>query len=413
LNSQKKPTARQTFQQKFGKSIEQYDSVKRAVESIRRVTAENYYRVLPGYFLFLNENPDQVIEQRRKDIGNQDYVQAENYERKTMAYAKILLSKGQSGRGVSGTIGRIMGFFSNNSKRYALDLRKLKLPKARKVQKYSPTNEEVRHLYMMADNSRDRLIVALMYQNGLSPIDISLLTVGDLPCSEWGYYEKSRSKTGEIIRAVVTPDEVYELQHYLKIRGNPSKGEPLFVGRQGPLDNQAISAILSELIEKSGLGGNNGFKPTSLRDALEDALVEANIAGKLKETIMGHTSDIEHEYGGQNKLVINVVEAMKKAYPFLTLNGLTRVSTGQHVSKEELEAVKTESQVRLSQKDKEIRELRQNFAELKNYTMLLSQSMLDARLLKKLPLVDTKPITETKHEHDEETQKKNENKRES
>jgi hypothetical protein len=298
-----------------------------------------------------------------------------------------------------------MGFFGNNARRYALDMRRLKLPKARKVPKYSPTNEEVRHLYTMADCSRDRLIVALMYHNGLSPIDMSCLNVGDLPLSEWAYYEKSRSKTGEIFRAVVTPDIAYELKIYLKIRGNPSKGKPLFVGRQGPLDNQAISAILSELIEKSSLGGNNGFKPTSLRDALEDGLVSANINHKLKETIMGHVSDIEHEYGGQNKLIVNVVEAMKKTYPLLTLNGLTRISTQQGVSRAEFEAVKTESQVQLSQKDKEIQGLRQNFEELKNYTMTLSQAMLDANLLKKgLPLVDTKPITETKH--DEETQKK-------
>ena len=342
MNSQKQPTARQTFQQKFGKPIEQYDSVKRAVESIRRVTAENYYRVLPGYFLFLNENPDQVIENRRKDIGNQDYVQAENYERKTMAYANTLLSKGQSGRGVSGTLGRIMGFYSNNSRRYALDMRRLKLPKVRKVQKYSPTNEELRHLYMIADCSRDRLIIALMYHNGLSPIDVSCLNVGDLPSEEWAYYEKSRSKTGEIFRQVVTPDIAYELKIYLKIRGNTTKGKPLFVGRQGPLDNQAVSAVLSELIEKSGLDGNNGFKPTSLRDALEDALVEANVNHKIKEALMGHVSDIEHEYGGQNKLIVNVVEAMKKAYPFITLNGLTRISTDQHVSKEEFEAMQKE-----------------------------------------------------------------------
>jgi integrase len=255
----------------------------------------------------------------------------------------MLLSKGQSGRGVSGTLGRIMGFYSNNSRRYALDMRRLKLPKARKLQKYSPSNEEVRHLYTIADNSRDRLIVALMYQNGLSPVDISLLNVGDLSLEEWSYYEKSRSKTGEIFRAIITPDIAYELKTYLKIRGSTSKGEPLFVGRQGPLDNQAISAVISELIEKAGLDGNNGFKPTSLRDALEDALVEANINHKLKETIMGHVSNIEHEYGGMNKLIVNVVEAMKKTYPFLTLNGLTRVSTGQQVSKEELEAIKTEN----------------------------------------------------------------------
>jgi integrase len=343
LNSQKQPTSRQQFQQKFGRLIEEYDSVKRAVESIREVTRQNYYRVLPGYFLFLNENPDQVIEQRRKDIGNRNYEQAENYERKTMAYANALLSKGQSGRGVQGTIGRIQGFFANNSRRFSLDMRRLKLPKARKVQKYSPSNEELRHLYTIADGSRDRLMIALMYQNGLSPVDVSLLNVDDLPLEEWAYYEKSRSKTGEIFRAVITPDIAYELKTYLQIRGPTSKGKPLFVGRQGPLDNQAISGIISELIEKAGLDGNNGFKPTSLRDALEDALVEANINHKLKETIMGHVSNIEHEYGGMNKLIVNVVEAMKKAYPLLTLNGLTRVSVRQQVSKEELEAIKTEN----------------------------------------------------------------------
>jgi integrase len=329
------PTNRQQFREKFGKPIEEYDSIKRAVESIRDVTRQSYLRSLPGYFLFLNENPDQVIEKRRKDIGSENYEQAENYERKTMAFANTLLSKGHSGRGVQGIIGRIQGFFANNSRRYSLDMRRLKLPKARKVQKYSPSNEELRHLYTIADCSRDRLIVALMYQNGLAPVDVSLLNVGDLPTEEWTYYEKSRSKTGEIFRSVVTPDIAYELKTYLKIRGNTSKGEPLFVGRQGPLDNQAISGIISELIEKSGLGGNNGFKPTSLRDALEDALVEANVNHKIKEALMGHVSDIEHEYGGQNKLIINVVEAMKKAYPLLTLNGLTRVSTEHQVSKEE------------------------------------------------------------------------------
>jgi integrase len=239
-------------------------------------------------------------------------------------------------------------------------MRRLKLPKARKVQKYSPTNEELRHLYTIADGSRDRLIVALMYQNGLAPVDVSCLNVGDLPQEEWAYYEKSRSKTGEIWRSVVTPDIAYELKTYLKIRGNPSEKEPLCMGRQGPLDNQAISGIISELIEKSGLGGKNGFKPTSLRDALEDALVEANVNHKLKECLMGHVSAIEHEYGGANRLKVAIVEAMKKAYPLLTLNGLTRVSVEHQVSREELEAVKTENidlKSRISRTEQKLAEL--------------------------------------------------------
>jgi len=360
VNSNHEPTSRRQFQQKFGKPIEDYDSIKRAVESIKDVTRQSYYRGLPSYFLFLNENPDQVIENRRKDIGSENYEQAENYERKTMAFANTLLAKGHSGRGVQGIVGRIQGFFANNSRRYSLDMRRLKLPKARKVQKYSPTNEELRHLYTMTDGSRDRLIIALMYQNGLAPIDVSCLNVGDLPAEEWAYYEKSRSKTGEIYRSVVTPDIAYELKTYLKIRGDPGEDEPLFVGRQGKLDNQAISGILSELIEKAGLDGNNGFKPTSLRDALEDALVEANVNHKIKEALMGHVSDIEHEYGGQNKLIINVVEAMKKAYPFLALNGLARESDTK-VSKEIAE-LRQEYQEKFSKIEKIVEEILKKIA---------------------------------------------------
>jgi len=114
------------------------------------------------------------------------------------------------------------------------------------------------------------------------------------------------------------------------------------------------------LIEKSGLGGNDGFKPTSLRDALEDALVQANINHKIKEALMGHVSDIEHEYGGHNKLVINVVEAMKKTYPLLTLNGLTRVSSEQQVSKEEFEAM----QKHIGERDQKIEALEQQVQTL-------------------------------------------------
>lgn len=72
------------------------------------------------------------------------------------------------------------------------------------------------------------------------------------------------------------------------------------------------------------MNGKSGLKPSSLRDALEDALVEANVNHKIKECLMGHHGSIEMEYGGQNRLVIVVVEAMKKAYPLLSLNGLTR-----------------------------------------------------------------------------------------
>jgi hypothetical protein len=61
-------------------------------------------------------------------------------------------------------------------------------------------------------------------------------------------------------------------------------------------------------------------------DAFEDALVDAEIYHKVKEALMAHSSGIEQEYGGHNKMVSHLVEAMKKTYPLLALNDLNRVS---------------------------------------------------------------------------------------
>ena len=338
------PSERQKFRDKFGKDISEFSSMQRATAAVRLVTRNNYYRTLAPFFLWIDESPDSVIENRKKDISSSDYENTERYERKVIAYAQHLLTKGQSGRGTQSIIGRIQGFFSNNSKRYALDMRRLKLPKARKIQKYSPSLEEIRLLYTHAQNYRDRLIVALMFQNGLSPVDVSEIKVGNLPLKEWGYYEKSRSKTGEIWHGVVTPDILYDLEKLLKITGNPQNGEPLFIGRQGPLDNKGISEVISELMQKAGFGEKTGFKPTSLRDAFEDALVQANINHKIKERMMGHSAGMEGEYGGANTLEAMIVDSMKRTYPLITLNGQRRETEASTNLQAEIEQLKRENQ---------------------------------------------------------------------
>ena len=337
-----KITARKRFKQKFGKEISEFDSIKRSVETLRSVTQKNYYRNLAPFFLWLGEDPDETLKQRKKDLKSEDLENSERYERKATVYINMLLERGYSGRGAKGPLSRIQGFFSNNSRRYSLDMRRLRLPKARKIQKYSPPLEEIRVLYTFADSHRDRLIVALMFQNGLSPVDVSGLKIGDLPLKEWGYYEKSRSKTGEIWHGVVTPDILFDLQKLLKVMGNPPNGEPLFVGRQGPLNNKAVSEVISKLMKKAGFNEKIGLKPTSLRDAFEDALVKSNVQSKLKELMMGHSAGMEREYGGTNALKVMIVDAAKRVYPLLTLNGYTRQS------QEMLEVVKKDEFEKLS-----------------------------------------------------------------
>jgi len=342
-------TSRKKFSKAFGKPIEDFNSVKRAVERVGEASKNGYYYMLPNFFLYINENPDQVINNRRNDLNSTNFEQTDRYERLTISYAKSLMQK-IAGKSVKGYVAKVQGFFSNNSRRYQLDLRGFRIPKARKKQKYSPTNEEMRHLYTFCDSTRDRLIILLMYHNGLAPVDVSDLIVGDLPTETWKYYEKSRSKTGEIWHGVITPEISHEYKVLLQLLGGPSnennksiEKRPLFMGRQGPLDRVAISQLVQVIIKKAGFN----FKPTALRDALEDGLVDANVNHKVKESIIGHSSDIEHEYGGHNRLVINVVEAMKKAYPFLRLSGLKEESILEKNEAAELKA-------RIEQRDLEI-----------------------------------------------------------
>ena len=311
---------RKLFSDKFGTPLEDFESYKRAVESLSKSTKSSMQRTLSRYFVFLGETPDQVIANRQKDLASLDATENERYERKTKLYIKSLEEKGLAGFTISAHAGRIQGFFSNNGRRLSLDLHKLKISKARKTRKYSPSNTEVRLLIAKADSARDKLLVALMYHTGLNPIDVSGLKVGDLPQEPFGYFERSRSKTGEVMRGVVSPDVADGLKAFLTVRGETGKNEPLFIGRQGPLDSQAISDILAGLIHKAGFSDVEGFKPTALRDAFEDCLVDANLNHKVKEAFMGHVSDIEAMYGGHNRMIARMVEAYKTAYPFLSLS---------------------------------------------------------------------------------------------
>jgi integrase len=340
------------FENRFGKKISEYDSIKNVVELLKPTTKDNYYIDLAPYFLFLNQNPDEVIQQRRKDI-NRDDEQAEYYDKKTTLYLKTLLEKGYAGRSILGYSGRIQGFFSNTSKRYSLDLKLIRVPKTRKNQKYSPSNEEVRRIIQTADSARDRLLVCLMYHFGLDPVDIANLELDDLPGQPWTYFEKSRSKTGETWRAVTTPDVCRELASYLFVRNiEASETRRLFLGRKTtvtdgvsdgykrPINSEDISVIIRGLMDKAGLGSIKGCKPTSLRDAFEDSLCEANVNGKIKECLMGHSNNIEHEYGGENRIRIMCTEAMKKAYPLLSLGSVIIESNSD--LKVEIEKIRVE-----------------------------------------------------------------------
>lgn len=264
-----------------------------------------------------------MIKNRRAHIASANPEMEQYYERKTKAFINTMKERDMAGRGINSIVGRIQGFYTNNSKRYSLDLGRLRLPKARKTIKFSPDNAQVRELLSFADQ-RGRLIVTLFAHTGAAPVDISELKRGDLPLEPWVYHEKNRSKTQEVWRFVTTPDLVVELKAYLKMLGPGEASDLLFRSREGYLDSGGVSRVISDLIGKAGYGEIEGFSAKSFRDAFEDALVDANINHKVKESLMAHASGIEHQYGSQKKMEERLIEAMKQVYPFICLNDVLK-----------------------------------------------------------------------------------------
>ncbi|MDR0470708.1 MAG: hypothetical protein LBH79_03135 [Nitrososphaerota archaeon] len=307
------------FTEKFGRPLEEYQSVRNATETLNKTTIHSYKSALSQFFLWIGEDPDTAIANRKTQLKADDET-ADHYERKVRAYKKMLEDKGETGRCIAGKIGRISGFFANNSKRFSLNLGTMKYNQKRKVPKYSPDNTLMRQLYSFADCARDRLIIALAYQNGLAPVDVASIICGEIPPDPFKYYQSSRAKNGVVYHAVTTPEIVQEYQAYRNLHSEIKDGEPLFRSREkNELDGAGVSQILSNLIIKAGFDDIAGFYPKSLRDGFEDALVDADLPSKVKEAMMGHSGGIEHEYGGQKRLEARLEEAMQKAYSKLIL----------------------------------------------------------------------------------------------
>jgi hypothetical protein len=352
---------KEKFIERFGKPINEFESMKRITESgkINKLTASKYINELPKFFLYIDMSPDEAIEQRLKEIkeARADSLSIDSLNQTGIETLvdKMFRELTESGNYKASTLksfsGRVMGFFSNNHKSLALTNLNYRLPKPNKQEnrKNVPSTDFIRKLYRIADSARDRAIICHLFQNGLAPIDVSKLTVADLDTciiktkgyeerpielEVWSYFTSNRSKTGELYYAIITPEIAHNLNDLFLTNGNyrdVDKKQHIFKGTQGDLDSKGVSMIVYLLIRNNKL---THYKVKSLRDAYEQALVDAKVYQKYKEALMGHTSNIDHTYGDTDKEIVN---AYKSAYPYLKLND---VMQKQLKEKEESQRVK-------------------------------------------------------------------------
>jgi integrase len=271
---------------------------------------------MSNFCLFINENPDTIIENRVQNLTNKNILEREQYEQKIKTYLQSLEKKKITVQPVLTVIG---GFFKNNSNYLRIHLgNNVKYSKEGKRKKYSPNREEVKKILAVANCKRDELIVTLAYHCGLVPEDVVGICIGQYPTEPWKHFTGIRGKTGSTWHGVSTPEGCKFLNEYMIIRGG-QKGEPLFMGREGPLNGVALSEIISTLVKRAGLSHIDGLTAKSFRDGRFNALRTAKIDIPIREAMMGHTNNIYHIYGASDEVERLVVEAMRTVYPYIRL----------------------------------------------------------------------------------------------
>jgi len=355
-----KMTKQQLFKQRFGKQINDYSSFKRAIEGLKKSTIIGYRDVLVSFFMYLDEDPDTVIANRQEDIRSPNILEGERYERKVKQYKIMLEEKNLDAKTM---VNRIQGFFTNNSKRLSLDLKKLDFVSGSKHVIYSPTCDEVKKLLTQAGTARNKFIIMALFHNGILPVDLAALKIGDYPTEPWVYYKKIRSKTKKFWYSASTPEACKFLNEYLQIR-NGKTGEPLLLGREGPLGPTGIKIILDQLIKQAGLDKNPNFIPKCLRNGFFNSLREAKVDVQTREAFMGHTSNISHVYCSEKELAEAIIESMRKAYPFMSLFD-DELSSGDRVDNavlQKLLSVVENLEARMKKQEEEIVQLRNRSA---------------------------------------------------
>jgi site-specific recombinase XerD/uncharacterized coiled-coil protein SlyX len=251
-----------------------------------------------------------------------------------------------------------------------------------------PSNEDVRVLYRMAQNARDRAILLTLYQSGLSPVDTCALNIEDfdfydangdwkLSPNEDYYLGKLREKTNVLQQTCISRECLEEIRIMLQSRGYPKEGALFISVHNQPLTPRDVNNTMKGIVERAFNGKVKLWKTKNLRDSYKNALVKAKLSQEIVDALFGH------ERGGARgnyNLTEDTVKTMyAEAFKFLTVNGFG----SQSRKIEELEA-KYDAQNRIlteiiTEQREEIKQLKEQLASMRTDVTEIRKEMTEIR----------------------------------
>jgi len=357
-------------------------------------TKRSYLFGIREYLDFVKMTPSEQIKLRIKQTVSEDLTVRVHFENVWRKYKEYLEAKGElSDSSIKTFLKIVASFFSRNSLPLRLKRGDWSLSTTQKVivQKWIPTNQEVKRLYAHA-NLRDRSLLLALYQSGFSEIDVVSMRIEDLKGiyesveTEHYFIEKPREKTGQVQATCLSFECVHDLKAMLQERGNPTEGY-LFESNSRNVGNhltvRAVHEAMQTLAQKVFPEKTEEFKTKSLRSAYNSALLRASIQIEVKSIMMGHKRIGAREFYSYDKVTIE--ENYAKVFQYLTINGIQSKKDIEELRKTQYVQAKTIAQfVEENQKQKEqLDGLTKSYEKLENMVAQIASG--------KFPVYVTKP----------------------
>ncbi|MEM3377533.1 MAG: tyrosine-type recombinase/integrase [Candidatus Bathyarchaeia archaeon] len=359
----------------LNRDYEQDEYFKKWLIGLSPKTKKNYTQDYHEWHAFIGMTPTEQIKKRMQDLTTQDLTQRLFFEDKFRAYKEYLEQKGNLKHAtVRSKLRTVASFFGRNGLPLALKRGDWEPTQQQPIiQRWKLTREEVKAMYAHA-NLRDRALLLILAQSGLSEIDVSQLRIEQLkglyehPEAEHYYLEKPREKTNETQATCISYEALHDIKAMLKERGNPREGY-LFVsatrGKGDKLEVRSIHQAMKSLAEKAfGQEKAKEFKTKALRSFYNSALLRAELTQEIKDLMMGHARQSARKHYDYDEVTIK--EAYNRAFQFLSINGF-QVREDIKKLMDALQSVEETNMIiqrHLDAKDSEIAELKRKLSDI-------------------------------------------------
>jgi len=314
---EKKPAPKERIRQEY-LAFESVKNWLNGVATASEYTKRFYLSDLIEYCTWTKKNPDEVIQERKKQLRSRDQDVRMTAERMLKEYANSGL---KSANRMWRIVGSIKSFYKHNF--YELTPAAVRAPKRPKVKDYRiPTTDDVRKM-LEGSSLRDRAILLTLYQTGLresSLVQLKLKHIKELFEGKSPVHIGLRSQelkgtyAGLEAHTFLGRDAIEAIKRYLDWRKNVKRealtdDSYLFtkldaVGQ--PINELATIAVVQNACIRAGTGI---FSPHDFRRATQTALEGAGISANWVKRIMGHKLS-----GSENPYSQPQIEQLREAY---------------------------------------------------------------------------------------------------